>query len=166
MANLIRKQLTLFLEQKDAETIENVRKRYNSKQFEIIKAHVTLCREDEIQNIELVISNLFSLRINFLNIMFKPVARFENGKGLFIPASTDNIEFQDLRSKILDTCLGKPRFHQPHITLMHPRNSTCTDNIFKEVEKIKFPGVLNFKKISLIQQETNGHWETLQEFNL
>ena len=56
MTNNIRRQLTLFVEQKDAETIEKVRQEFNPKQFELIKSHVTLCREDEIQNLEQVIS--------------------------------------------------------------------------------------------------------------
>jgi hypothetical protein len=53
----IRRQLTLFVEQKDAEIIERVRQEFNPIQFNLIKSHVTLCREDEIQNLEQVISN-------------------------------------------------------------------------------------------------------------
>ena len=44
-----RKQLTLFLEASEAESIERIRKEFNPKQFALIKSHITLCREDEIE---------------------------------------------------------------------------------------------------------------------
>ena len=48
----MRRQLTLFVKKEDAETIEQIRQAFNPRQFELIKSHVTLCREDEIQNLE------------------------------------------------------------------------------------------------------------------
>ena len=54
----MRRQLTLFVDPKDAINIEQVRNEFNPRQFEIIKAHVTLCREDEIQDLERVMTNL------------------------------------------------------------------------------------------------------------
>ena len=57
----IRRQLTLFVGEKDAITIEQIRQKFNPLQFKLIKSHVTLCREDEIENLEQVIENfLFS----------------------------------------------------------------------------------------------------------
>ena len=47
---------------------------------------------------------------------------------------------------------------------MHPRNSTCTDNIFGQIEKVGLPTKLKFKKISLIEQKDGGQWKILQEF--
>ena len=44
--NQRRIQLTLFIEENEAETIEQIRKEFNPEQYELIKAHVTLCRED------------------------------------------------------------------------------------------------------------------------
>ena len=48
-------QLTLFVDPKEAVTIERVRQEFNPGQFKLIKAHVTLCREDEIQDLEKVV---------------------------------------------------------------------------------------------------------------
>jgi hypothetical protein len=53
-----------------------------------------------------------------------------------------------------------------HITLIHPRNSTCTDAIFEQIKELKFPTVLEFGKISLIEQRNGGKWNVLQEFNI
>lgn len=166
MTNKVRRQLTLFVEPKEAKTIEQVRQQYNPAQFELIKSHVTLCREDEIENLEKVISNLHSFTLSDFEIEFGEISRFDNGKGLYIPATIQNEAFDDLRRNILSGLIHNPRKQEPHITLMHPRNSTCTDNIFQEVEKINFPKKINFKKISLIEQKDRGQWEILQEFDL
>lgn len=166
MTNNIRRQLTLFVKEKDAETIEQVRKKFNPIQFELIKSHVTLCREDEIQNLEQVITNLSFLTQTEIVIEFGKIARFDNGKGLLLPATTDNTEFQKLRKQILVGLTDNPRNQEPHITLMHPRNSTCTDNIFGQIEKLSFPTKLEFKIISLIEQKDGRQWKILQEFEL
>lgn len=166
MTNSIRRQLTLFIEPEEAETIEKIRQAFNPKQFELIKAHVTLCREDEIQNLEKVKSNLHFLTLTDVVIKFAKVARFDNGKGLFLPATTDNEDFDNLRKQILSGVIDNPRKQKAHITLMHPRNSTCTESVFKQIEAINLPKKLNFKKISLIEQIDGGQWKILQEYNL
>lgn len=164
MIHNIRRQLTLFVEQKDAETIEQVRREFNPIQFELIKSHVTLCREDEIENFEQIKINLLHLKQNEIVIEFGKAKRFDNGKGLLLPATIDDGEFQELRRQVLVGLTDNPRKQQPHITLMHPRNSTCTDNIFKEIEKVRFPTKLKFKKISLIEQVNGGKWKILEDF--
>ena len=162
----IRRQLTLFVNPKDAEIIELVRREFNPVQFALIKSHVTLCREDEIGSIEQVISNLQSLTQKQIVIEFNRVTRFDNGKGLLLPAISGNIDFQDLRRQVLLGLIDNPRKHEAHITLMHPRNSTCTDEIFHHIEQLSLPKQLIFKEISLIEQEGEGQWNILQEFKL
>lgn len=160
----IRRQLTLFVNPKDAEIIELVRREFNPIQFALIKSHVTLCREDEIENLEHIILNLQSLTQKEIVIEFGKVTRFDNDKGLFLPAITNNIGFQDLRREVLIGLIDNPRKHEAHITLMHPRNSTCTDEIFHKIEQLSLPKQLSFKKISLIEQEDGSQWNILQEF--
>lgn len=164
MTKNIRRQLTLFVNPKDAKIIELVRQEFNPRQFTVIKSHVTLCREDEIENLEQVISNLHSLTQNEIVIEFGKATRFDNGKGLLLPAFTDNMDFQDLRREVLVGLSDNPRRHEAHITLMHPRNSTCTDAIFHQIERLSLPKQLSFNKISLIEQENGGQWNILQEF--
>ena len=99
----IRRQLTLFVDAKDVEQIEQIRQGFNPRQFDLIKAHVTLCREDEIENLEQVISNLHLLTQTQQNIFieFGKVARFDNGKGLFLPATNNNEELHNLSREVL-----------------------------------------------------------------
>lgn len=162
----IRRQLTLFVEPIDALTIERVRQRFNPQQFELIKAHVTLCREDELKDLEKVIANLFLLieTQRSIHIEFSKVKRFENGKGVFLLATGENKEFKELRKQVLNSLYDNPGNHEPHITLMHPRNSTCNDEIFSEIEKLILPAKLEFKRISLIEQENGGQWRVVREF--
>ncbi len=158
--------MTLFPEPADVLIIEQIRQEFNPRQFELIKAHVTLCREDELENLEQVLSNLLMLvqTQEKFYIEFGKVARFDNGKGLFLPATNDNIQFENLRRQVLNGLIDHPRKQEAHITLMHPRNSTCTDHIFELVEKINLPAKLEFKQISLIEQENGGPWKTLKTF--
>lgn len=66
----------------------------------------------------------------------------------------------------MNEIIAEPRAQEPHITLMHPRNSTCTDAIFDEVVKMDLPSKFTFNKISLIEQENGGPWRILDEYDL
>ena len=166
MRNRTRKQLTLFIEQQDAENIEQIRQQFNPIQSGLIKSHVTLCREDEIENLEQVIRNLHRLTKTEIIIEFGQVTRSDNGKGVLLPAKGDNTDFQDIRKQILFESSSNPRKQEPHVTLMHPRNSTCTDEIFEEIKKIRLPVKLTFKRITLIEQNDGGQWSPIQHFEL
>ena len=58
---MVRQQLTLFLKDKQ-EIIEEIRATYNPKQHDLIAAHITLCREEELENIESILKNLGSIK--------------------------------------------------------------------------------------------------------
>ena len=162
-----RQQLTLFTDKKDSEEIEKIRKIFNPIQIGLIDCHVTLCREDEIMNIDKVFYNLSAINQQTVTIQFDQVARFENGKGVLISATADNREFYKLREKVLKGLdIANLRRQEPHITLMHPRNSTCTDEIFDAIKKINLPAQLIFKTVSLIEQVDGGQWQTIKIFNL
>ncbi len=161
----IRRQLTLFLQKESSEVVEEIRKKFNPKQFELIKAHVTLCREDEIENLESILTNLASLKEKSITIRFEKPERFDNGKGVYLK-SDDAQEYHKLRQQILKTIINSPRKQTPHITLMHPRNSICDNEIFEEISDKKFPLDFTFNEISLIEQEKRGRWKLIKTFNL
>ncbi|MBL0007415.1 MAG: hypothetical protein IPP25_09600 [Saprospiraceae bacterium] len=48
-------QLTLFIDEKQSAAIERIRQKFNPQQYGLIKAHVTLCREDEIESFDNVL---------------------------------------------------------------------------------------------------------------
>ena len=159
-------QLTLFIPESDSEAIEKIRSTYNPEQYALIRSHVTLCREDELEQIDQVLLNLENLYSGCITIAFGDVIRFSDGKGILIPAQKDNETFQQLRAKVLDGIMEQPRIHNPHITLMHPRNATCTDEIFDLIQKKTFPKAISFRKISLIEQKIGMKWNILKEFEL
>lgn len=159
-----RRQLTLFIPGQN-EAIEKIRAEFNPEQYDLISAHVTLCREDEIEQIEKVIENIKSISLDKpVRIKFNPPERFENGKGVYIPAKRDNPDFYELRKAILNGLNEFPGKPLPHITLMHPRNSTCTDLIFERIKKYEFPTELIFDTISLIEQHNGGPWIIIEQF--
>lgn len=162
----IRRQLTLFLAHKDAENIEKVRELFNPIQSSLIKSHLTLCREDEIENMDAVIHNLTHLQSGTITISIGEVERFDNNKGVLLPIQSGNVDFQGLRQAILSGIIENPRQLVPHITLMHPRNSTCTTEIFSEIQKVNFPTQLTFSSISLIEQINDEKWQVVKEFPL
>lgn len=161
----IRRQLTLFVSEQN-EIIEGIRAEFNPVQYNLISAHVTLCREGEIDPIEKIIENLNSIKLMTpIQIQLNRAQRFANGKGVMLPAKGENLAFQELRKSVLGLS-EFPREHQPHLTLMHPRNSTCTDDIFAHIKEAALPTELSFDKIHLIEQTNGGKWNILKEFSL
>jgi len=161
-----RQQLTLFIEE-ERELFEFVRSRYNPAQQALIAAHVTLCREDELQQLPQVLDNIRSIQLaGPVTITFGAPGRFAEGGGLFLPAVGANAGFHELRKQLLKGIIAQPRQHHPHITLIHPRNGECTAEIFEEMKQYTFPTRLQFHRVSLIGQLGEGAWRLQEEFNL
>jgi len=161
-----RKQLTLFIAEHN-EILEKIRAQFNPIQYNLIAAHLTLCREDEIEPIEKIIQNIKLIKeAEPLRLEFDPPERFDDGKGVFIPAKRSDDGFSKLRKTILNGLTEHPREHLPHITLMHPRNSTCTDAIWGHIEKLGLPTELFFDTISLVEQHNGGRWITIEQFSI
>lgn len=160
----IRRQLTLFIDKKDSVDIERIRQMYNPVQYNLIDSHVTLCREDEIEDIDSVLQQLQHLHAKPITVHFGKITRFPDGSGALLPSLHENKAFEHLRSLCHS---GKPiRHHQPHITLMHPRNSFCDDDTFRKLQSVQLPSSFVFRTISLIEQRYEGKWQILEEFHL
>ncbi|MEN7551511.1 2'-5' RNA ligase family protein [Rapidithrix thailandica] len=167
--NRKRKQLSLLIEGNQSQGIEEVRRKHNPLQYGLIQSHVTLCREDEIDKLDMVLGNLSKLKQEPFEIKLETVKRFSEGKGVLIPVNDQDGKLQNLRKFILKGIISFPRELQAHITLMHPRNSACTGQLFEEIKKVEFPATIKFSKISLIEQETGKKWNVwnvLKEFKL
>lgn len=159
-------QLTLFIDEKQSAAIERIRQKFNPLQYRLIRAHVTLCREDEIESFDNVLYNLTSQVLPKISICFGKVTRFSEGNGVLLPVNDNLHSFRTLRSQVLHGIIEAPRNHEPHITLMHPRNSICTDEIFQQIIKINLPTIITFGKVSLIEQVEQEPWKIIQEFDL
>lgn len=159
-----RRQVTLFIGNQ-AKVIEHIRAEFNPIQFRLIPAHVTLCREDEIEALENLMANLKSNKWSKpLKIEFNQIERFANDKGVFMPAKSHNPEFDKLRENVLKGSNYLPGKQQAHVTLMHPRNSTCTGPIFEHLKRFKLPTELYFDKVSLIEQKNDSKWSVIAQF--
>jgi 2'-5' RNA ligase len=159
-------QLTLFVPNEDAIVIEKIRGQFNPVQQQLIKAHITLCREDELIAVETVLKNIQSLAIKTITLGFGTPIRFDDGKGILLPATEGLDNFHTLRIQVLQGIIEQPRVQAPHITLLHPRNATCTDAIFEQILETEFPSKIKFSNISLIEQIDGKEWNVLKEFNL
>jgi 2'-5' RNA ligase superfamily len=159
-------QLTLFVSENDSLQIEKIRQQFNPVQYVLIKSHVTLCREEELEQLDKVIANLEKLEHEAITIEFGNAVRFANGAGVLLPAIGSRESFYKLRQHILQGIIDKPGIPDPHITLMHPRNSLCTDDIFEQVKNCNPPAKLTFTTISLIEQEPGMKWQVVRTFDL
>lgn len=153
-----RRQATLFLS--GNRVIEDIRQRFNREQTRIIEPHVTLCREDEVADWD-KLGQLIgkgvqkSVRLDF--------GMPEREGDLVWLSCKDTSEFDRLRSDILGASARK---HSPHITLIHPRNGSCSDEIFDEILELSSPFIHTFNEIAFIEQINGGVWKTTETFEL
>ncbi len=156
----LRRQLTLFADDASG-LLAHVRKTYNPVQAALIAGHVTLCREDELEPLEAIWPRIQGMALGGpLALEFGPPERFSDCKGVLLPAIGGLAAFADLRRRIL-AHIDTPRAQAAHLTLMHPRNSTCTDAIFAEIAALELPRRLVFQRVNLIEQVDGGVWRTL-----
>ncbi|MDX1930756.1 MAG: hypothetical protein SFV81_29805, partial [Pirellulaceae bacterium] len=121
-----RRQASLFL--RDQFQIESLRHRYNPIQARLIPAHVTLCREDEVEDWDAFRTRLEALCPFEIVLGFGAPVRENNF--VFLPVLEGVDEFHDFRCAVLTKDARK---HVPHVTIVHPRNGICTDQIFAEI---------------------------------
>jgi 2'-5' RNA ligase superfamily len=159
-------QLTLFVPPPQAVAIEAIRRAVNPVQYALINSHVTLCREDELEPLEMLLHNLRQLQHPPITIGFGSATRFSEGKGVLLPATEGAEGFQQLRRLVLRGIADNPRVQEAHIALLHPRNATCTDAIFAQIQHVVLSTQLTFDTISLIEQVNGGPWNLLEQFVL
>ncbi|GAB3569515.1 hypothetical protein GCM10027578_24030 [Spirosoma luteolum] len=156
----IRRQLTLFVSPTESRAIDMIRRQFNPVQHALIDSHVTLCRDDELLRLDLVLANMVRLRQAPIPIRFGPVRRVAGGAGVLLPAVAPYLPYQQLREQVLRGVVDSPAQPEPHITLIHPRNATCTDEQFARIQAMDLPTGLLFRTVSLIEQVDGGLWQT------
>lgn len=154
-----RRQATLFLSHVPA--IEHLRRTFDPRQSALIAAHVTLCREDEVVSWDLVRSRLESVPSAVTLSFGEPV---RDGHLVLLPGIDRDGSFRDLRRFLLDC--GEVRDHEPHITLIHPRNAECDDAAWETIRADIKSFSYTFREASLIIQQDGGVWRTLENFPL
>ncbi|HUR96817.1 MAG TPA: 2'-5' RNA ligase family protein [Pyrinomonadaceae bacterium] len=157
-----RLQLSLYVTPGAATRIEAVRKLVDPVQSHLIPAHVTLCRQDELDDLD-------SIRIRLRNLCFPPLTlRFGApvrflGHGLLLECVDGSAQFQSLRRYVLAS--RTIREQMPHITLAHPRNPLSPGNTASNSRQIDSGVELTFPSIYLIEQEGRDPWRILERYD-
>ena len=154
-------QLSIFLTQVEVKNIEGIRSKYNPIQHDLIPAHITLARETEFLPDQQFLRKFKEVEFPRFQVGLGKAERFSEGKGVFIPIRDPEHKLTKLRAllRIQSTDFS------PHITIMHPRNATCTDEIFEDILKVKIPGHVQISNIKLIRQQSGERWEVMGQIN-
>lgn len=161
----IRRQLSLFVPQPVQADLEAVRIVIDPVQAQLIRAHVTLCREDELESVQQVAlrARLIDPQSQSITLQFGQAEAFSS-HGILLPCVGGEADFHALRLHLL--CTKDIRRHAPHITLAHPRNPKAPGNSLADVRARLNTFFVTFASATLIQQVGNARWEELQEFAL
>ena len=156
-----RLQLTLFVSGTAAEILESIRKSLDPVQFDLIPAHVTLCREDELEALgpAVIAQRLAAPEAKSITLAFGPPEAFST-HGILLPCTSGDEEFQALRRLVLGS-VGARRL-SPHITLAHPRNPKAPGNSLTAATSLVGGLTLSFRTVCRIQQEGAAAWQFLE----
>ena len=156
-------QLSLYAPRSSASELEDARRVLDPIQANLIPAHVTLCREDELQVVDLSAlgSTLGSSRP--ITLRFGSPEVFQ-GHGVLLPCIEGEDEFQELRKCILGA--GLVRRQAPHITVAHPRNPRSPQNIPANLCAVPSGLVITFDRVQHIRQEPQTPWQVIAELPL
>lgn len=159
----IRRQLSMYVPVDAAKAIEDVRKVFDPIQSSLIPAHVTLCREDELDDLAAMKDRLSNISLKPLTLSFGKPEAF-SGHGLLLNCIEGGDQFRLLREHLLDS--DNIKNQKPHITLAHPRNPKSTSNSLSNMPRL--PEVINvtFPNICLIEQRGSGPWQLLERYEL
>lgn len=156
-------QLSLYVPEPSNLELERVRRILDPVQAGLIPAHVTLCREDELVDIDLAAldSRLSKSRPGVISLQFGKPESFHQ-HGILLPCIAGEEAFHALRLWVLNTSVI--RRQMPHITLAHPRNPKFESNTDDNISKASSEFVIQFPNICLIQQEGASAWKVLREY--
>ncbi len=157
-----RRQLTLFVSPPWGPRLDAVRRVLDPVQAALIAAHVTLCREDEVEGLEssVLFRRVRSWAAGPIDLNFGRPTRFQD-HGVLLPCEQGLGEFQRLRQWLLQDL--KAREHGAHITLAHPRNPRAAGNSEGAMDACPQALELRFATVALIEQEASAPWRLIHE---
>jgi hypothetical protein len=156
---VIRRQASLYLP--EVPHIESLRTRFNPVQAQLIPAHVTLIREDEVIDWCDLRPRIDAILPLQLQLGFGAPRREDHL--VYLPVVAGQDQFDELRRRLLNHSLSPPRKQSAHVTIIHPRNGVCTDAAYQEIVSLLKPFTLEFCDIALIEQVDGGPWMRFEE---
>lgn len=157
-----RTQLTLFVPAPWRERLDSLRRALDPVQAALIGAHVTLCREEEIEGHEpeAFFDQVLAWHSDRVRLEFDLPRRF-SGHGVLLPCVRGSEPFQQLRRWLLRD--QNVRIHDAHLTLAHPRNPRSPQNIDDALASFPRGLCLEFPSVALIEQRHGCPWQVLRE---
>jgi len=158
-------QLTLFVAGPVAERIEAYRASLDPVQSRLIPAHVTLCREDELDGLSVAVlqERLSKPQARPLTLAFGAPEPFST-HGILLPCISGDDEFHALRQLALGSVPA--RRPSPHLTLAHPRNPRAEGNDLAAVASLRDGLTIRFESVCRIRQEGMSPWRVTERFDL
>jgi 2'-5' RNA ligase len=144
---------------------EELRRALDPIQSLLIPAHVTLCREDELNQIsdsELRV-RLSRVHLKSITLRFGRPEAFD-GHGILLTCIGGASDFRSLREHVLGSITIREQ--RPHITLAHPRNPKSPGNSLARALSLPEVISITFPAIRLIEQHGVQPWKVLQQFKL
>ncbi len=155
-----RDQLSLFIEGPGGDCMNTLRRQLDPIQASLIPAHVTLCREDELDGLtpEVIATRLAGAAP--VSLCFGVPERF-GGHGILLPCIAGQVEFDALRRR----ALAQPTVRQQsaHVTLAHPRNPRSAGNHLPAMDTRL---IAAFAAVRWIRQVGTSPWQTLMRVAL
>lgn len=160
-----RRQLTLLVAEPWRSRLNALRELLDPVQASLISAHVTLCREDELEGLSTasVLGRAGSWALGPLDLAFGPPQLFQ-GHGVLLPCIRGSGQFQRLRRWLLQD--PGAREHAAHLTLAHPRNPHAAGHTAAALEACPRALELSFSTVTLIEQLGSAPWRALEERSL
>lgn len=158
-----RVQLSLFVPEPVATTLESVRRVLDPVQASLIPAHVTLCREDELAGVD---EDVLRSRVGAARQIVLGFGAPEpfSSHGILLPCIAGEPEFQRLRQTILGTADARPS--APHVTLAHPRNPKALGNSLANAAALAGGTSATFEIVHRIEQVGSAPWRIVATYRL
>ncbi|MEO1148400.1 MAG: 2'-5' RNA ligase family protein [Cyanobacteria bacterium J06638_22] len=158
--NNIHRQLSLFVPEPERSQLDTIRQKYDPKQHAIIPAHVTLCRDEELEPWTALEKRLAALESVEITFALGAPKQIEAG-GVLVPMANSSTAFYALRHQLLgDRCARQI----PHITLLHPRHAAGKEHAYEAMCREPLPASVTLTEISLIEQINGGTWNALSRY--
>ena len=150
-----RRQISLILPEAQRSLVEPIRQKFDPIQHALIPAHVTLCRDDELPDLQQLMQRLERLEPFLITMEFGQPQELPDGCVLLRP-TTGIEQFQALRLLILGTTA---RAYWAHLTLLHPRNASGIPLNLAEVGRELAGLVVTFNTVTLVEQYGCEPWQ-------
>lgn len=154
-----RRQVSLFVTEPERTELEALRERADPVQHALVPAHVTLVRDEDVDDWPAVRARLESLAPIRLVLALGPPRELDGGVALPVAGAT--AAFDQLRALLLEGQPGRNRRQTPHLTLLHPRNRAAWGLTLEVVCAYHPPAHVRFDHAVLIEQTPGEPWRVV-----